>query len=140
MSRGMSHLEDSSDLVGSPYVRDAPLTDLAGDPVPTGGDDPHKIAMLGLTFDDVLLLPGETDLAPSDIDTTSRLTRELSVSIPLMSSAMDTVTESRMAVAMARQGGLGVPHVELDALENARKSGVVGIRGQRPRGDPLRLR
>jgi len=87
------------------------------DPAPL--DVPAKFAMLGLTFDDVLLLPGETDLVPSEIDTTSRLTRELSVAVPLLSSAMDTVTESRMAIAMARQGGLGVLHRNVSIDEQA---------------------
>ncbi len=74
---------------------------------------PEKFAALGLTYDDVLLLPGETDLAPTDIDMTTRLTREISIRVPLVSAAMDTVTESRMAIAMARQGGLGVLHRNL---------------------------
>ncbi len=80
---------------------------------------PEKFAKLGLTFDDVLLLPGPTDLVPSEIETTSRLTRELSVAVPLVSSAMDTVTEARMAIAMARQGGLGVLHRNLPIEEQA---------------------
>ncbi len=74
---------------------------------------------LGLTYDDVLLLPGYSDLAPSDIDTTSRLTREISLRVPLVSAAMDTVTESRMAIAMARQGGLGVLHRNLSIEDQA---------------------
>jgi IMP dehydrogenase len=80
---------------------------------------PAKFAPLGLTYDDVLLLPGHSDLAPDDIDTTTRLTREISIKAPLVSAAMDTVTESRMAIAMARQGGIGILHRNLSADEQA---------------------
>jgi IMP dehydrogenase len=80
---------------------------------------PDKFAPLGLTFDDVLLLPGETDVVPTELDTTTRLTRELTVAIPLISAAMDTVTEGRMAIAMARQGGLGVLHRNLSIADQA---------------------
>ena len=86
---------------------------------------PQKFATLALTFDDVLLLPGETDMLPSDIDTTTRLTRDLTVAVPLLSSAMDTVTESRMAIAMARQGGLGVLHRNLSIREQASQVDLV---------------
>jgi len=86
---------------------------------------PEKFATLGLTYDDVLLLPGETDVVPSDVDTTSRLTREISLRLPLVSSAMDTVTESRMAIAMARQGGLGVLHRNLSIVEQAEQADYV---------------
>ncbi len=72
---------------------------------------------IGLTYDDVMLLPGHTDVIPSEADTTSRLTKRISVAAPLISSAMDTVTETRMAIAMARQGGLGVLHRNL-AIED----------------------
>ncbi|GCE77015.1 IMP dehydrogenase [Cellulomonas biazotea] len=74
---------------------------------------------IGLTYDDVLLLPGETDVIPSQVDTTSRLTREISVRVPLLSAAMDTVTESRMAIAMARQGGVGILHRNLSIADQA---------------------
>ncbi len=80
---------------------------------------PDKFASLGLTYDDVLLLPGFSDLNPSEIDTTSRLTREINLRIPLISAAMDTVTESRMAIAMARQGGIGVLHRNLSLDDQA---------------------
>src|SRR5690242_6400463 len=86
---------------------------------------PDKFATLGLTYDDVLLLPGESDLAPSDIDTTSRLTREISLRVPLVSAAMDTVTESRMAIAMARQGGIGVLHRNLSLEDQAMQVDLV---------------
>jgi IMP dehydrogenase len=80
---------------------------------------PAKFARLGLTFDDVLLLPGDSAVHPNDIDTRARLTREIEVAVPLLSAAMDTVTESRMAIAMARQGGLGVLHRNLSIEDQA---------------------
>ena len=75
--------------------------------------------MLGLTFDDVLLLPAASDVIPSDVETSSRLTRSISLRVPLVSSAMDTVTEARMAIAMARAGGMGVLHRNLSIDEQA---------------------
>jgi IMP dehydrogenase len=80
---------------------------------------PEKFAPLGLTYDDVLLLPGETDVIPSEVDTSTRLTRGISLRTPLISSAMDTVTESRMAIAMARQGGIGILHRNLSIEDQA---------------------
>ena len=87
------------------------------DPLQSGF--PDKFAALGLTYDDVLLLPGETDVVPAEVDTRSRLTREITLAIPLVSAAMDTVTEARMAIAMARQGGLGVLHRNLSLEDQA---------------------
>lgn len=74
---------------------------------------------LGLTYDDVLLQPAETDVIPSEVDTTSRLTREISLKVPIVSAAMDTVTEARMAIAMARLGGMGVLHRNLSIADQA---------------------
>jgi IMP dehydrogenase len=81
--------------------------------------------MLGLTYDDVLLLPAASDVLPGDVDTTARLTRNLAVRIPLLSSAMDTVTEARMAVAMARQGGVGVLHRNLPVDDQVQQVDLV---------------
>ena len=77
------------------------------------------VAELGLTYDDVLLQPGETDVIPSEVDTTSRLTRGISLKVPIVSAAMDTVTEARMAIAMARIGGLGILHRNLSIEDQA---------------------
>ena len=85
----------------------------------TQAEAPGPFDYLGLTYDDVLLLPGETDVIPSEVDTTTRFTRELSLKLPVVSAAMDTVTESRMAIAMARQGGLGVLHRNLSMEDQA---------------------
>jgi IMP dehydrogenase len=74
---------------------------------------------LGLTFDDVLLRPGESDVLPSQADTRSRLTREIALNIPVISSAMDTVTEADMAIVMAQMGGLGVLHRNMEPEEQA---------------------
>ena len=90
-------------------------------PVATGGDDPGKVAMLGLTFDDVLLLPAASDVVPSGVDTSTQLTRGVRLRAPLVSAAMDTVTESRMAIAMARAGGMGVLHRNLSLTDQAQQ-------------------
>jgi IMP dehydrogenase len=80
---------------------------------------------LGLTFDDVLLQPAESDVVPSRVNTITRLTRNVELSIPLLSSAMDTVTEARMAIAMARQGGIGVLHRNLSLEDQAAQVDLV---------------
>ncbi len=81
--------------------------------------DDEKFGLLGLTYDDVLLLPAESDVIPSEVDTGTRLTRNITLRVPLVSSAMDTVTEARMAVAMARVGGAGVLHRNLSIADQA---------------------
>jgi IMP dehydrogenase len=73
----------------------------------------------GLTFDDVLLEPGASDVMPTQVDTTTRFTREISLNIPIVSAAMDTVTESRLAIAMAQSGGMGILHRNLTVEEQA---------------------
>ncbi|MBP3088672.1 IMP dehydrogenase [Corynebacterium sp. sy017] len=87
--------------------------------VSTGGDDPQKVALVGLTFDDVLLIPDASDVIPSEVTTKTQLTRNISLNIPIVSAAMDTVTESRMAIAMAREGGMGILHRNLSIDEQA---------------------
>ena len=78
-----------------------------------------KFAKEGLTFDDVLLVPAESDVLPRDVDVSTYLTKNIKLNIPLISSGMDTVTESKMAIAIAREGGLGVIHKNLTIEEQA---------------------
>jgi IMP dehydrogenase len=87
--------------------------------------DAVKFAPPALTFDDVLLLPAHSAIMPGEADTTARLSRRITLNIPLVSSAMDTVTEARMAVAMARQGGVGVLHRNLAIEDQAQQVDMV---------------
>jgi IMP dehydrogenase len=87
--------------------------------------DSARTVPLGLTFDDVLLQPGESDVVPSRVNTITKLTRNVALNIPLLSSAMDTVTEARMAIAMAREGGIGVLHRNLSAEDQATQVDLV---------------
>jgi IMP dehydrogenase len=87
--------------------------------------DAEKFAPPGLTFDDVLLLPAHSTVMPAEAETTARLTSNITLRIPLVSSAMDTVTEARMAVAMARQGGAGVLHRNMPIDEQAQQVDMV---------------
>ena len=73
----------------------------------------RKFAREGLTFDDVLLVPAESAVLPNEVSTATRLTRKISLEIPIVSAAMDTVTEGRLAIALAREGGLGILHRNL---------------------------
>ena len=85
----------------------------------------NPFAFEGLTYDDVLLLPGESNIVPSAVNTATQFTRNIRLNIPLLSSAMDTVTEARMAIAMARQGGIGVLHRNLSLERQAAEVDVV---------------
>jgi IMP dehydrogenase len=87
--------------------------------------DDAKFAPPALTFDDVLLLPAHSAVLPGEADTTARLTASITLRIPLLSSAMDTVTEARMAIAMARQGGVGVLHRNMSLEEQAQQVDMV---------------
>ncbi|NEA62273.1 IMP dehydrogenase [Streptomyces sp. SID12488] len=86
---------------------------------------PAKFATLGLTYDDVLLLPGASEVLPNAVDTSSLISRNVRVNIPLLSAAMDKVTESRMAIAMARQGGVGVLHRNLSIEDQVNQVDLV---------------
>jgi IMP dehydrogenase len=88
-------------------------------------DSDIKFAPVGLTFDDVLLLPAHSTVLPSEADTAARITRTITLRIPLVSASMDTVTEARMAIAMARQGGVGVLHRNMSVEEQAQQVDMV---------------
>jgi IMP dehydrogenase len=85
----------------------------------------EKVLMLGLTYDDVLLLPDASEVVPSEVSTKTHLTRNIALDVPLISSAMDTVTESKMAIAMARAGGIGIIHRNLAIADQVSHVGLV---------------
>ncbi|MGX1883450.1 IMP dehydrogenase [Streptomyces sp. NPDC055287] len=101
---------------------------------------PEKFAMLGLTYDDVLLLPGASDMAPDQIDTSSYISKNVRVNVPLLSAAMDKVTEARMAIAMARQGGVGVLHRNLSIADQANQVDLVKRSESGMVTDPITVR
>ena len=88
-------------------------------------DAASKFKGQGLTFDDVLLVPAESDVLPADIDLHTQLTRKIRLNIPLMSAAMDTVTEYRMAIAIAREGGIGIIHKNMSIGAQAEQVDMV---------------
>jgi IMP dehydrogenase len=83
--------------------------------------DSNKILEQGLTYDDVLLVPSFSEILPRDVSITSRFSRNIKVNVPISSAAMDTVTESRMAIAIAREGGIGVLHKNMTIDQQAEK-------------------
>jgi IMP dehydrogenase len=94
---------------------------------------------LALTFDDVLLLPAESDVLPKSVETATRLTRNISINVPIVSAAMDTVTEARMAIAMAANGGLGFIHKNLSVEEQAAEVHKVKKYESAVVGDPITI-
>ncbi|GAC1381202.1 MAG: IMP dehydrogenase [Ktedonobacteraceae bacterium] len=89
--------------------------------VHTSGTFDNKFAREGLTFDDVLIVPAASSVLPRDVSTQTRLTRTITINIPLISAAMDTVTEGKLAIALAREGGLGVIHRNLSIPDQAQE-------------------
>src|SRR3712207_5773986 len=105
-----------------------------------------KFGREGLTFDDVLLVPADSEVLPNDVSTATRLTRSIGLEIPLLSAAMDTVTEAGMAIALAREGGLGIVHrnlsiedqvAEVDKVKRSESGMIVEPVTLRP-DDPVR--
>ena len=86
-----------------------------------------------LTFDDVLIVPGYTEVLPDQTEVKARLTREITLNIPLLSAAMDTVTEARLAIALAREGGLGIVHrnLSIEAQAEEVEKEALGVRDDR---------
>lgn len=99
----------------------------------------EKIIFDGITFDDVLLIPRRSGVMPSEVDTTTRLTRTISLNIPLLSAPMDTVTESALAIALAQEGGLGIIHKNLSVEAQAREVAKVKRSANGVISDPLTL-
>src|SRR5687768_1310111 len=101
-----------------PFAGKIELREVSGQgPLPSERFDEPPV--LALTFDDVLLLPAKSEVHPNFVDTSSRLTRDIRLNIPVISAAMDTVTEARLAIAMAQQGGLGVIHKNMSIEQQA---------------------
>ena len=100
----------------SPFPGDGEGAAASGE-APHGNGYPPKFAKEGLTFDDVLLLPAESNVLPNEVSTAAHLTPKIQLSIPIVSAAMDTVTEAPLAIAMARQGGIGIVHRNLSVAE-----------------------
>src|SRR5687767_11674626 len=100
----------------------------------------HKIILDGITFDDVLLIPQRSDVTPDGVDTSTRLTRNIRLNIPLCSAPMDTVTESRLAIAIAQEGGIGIIHKNLSPEAQAREVRKVKRSENGLITDPITLR
>lgn len=84
-----------------------------------------KVAMDGLTFDDVLLIPAYSEVLPKEVELKTQFSRNITLNVPIVTAAMDTVTESAMAIAIAREGGIGVIHKNMTIEEQARQVAIV---------------
>ena len=100
-------------------------------------DDQKRFLQEGLTFDDVLLVPAASAVLPRDVDLTTQLTRRIRINIPLVSAGMDTVTEARMAIAIAREGGIGVIHKNMSSEAQAAEVDKVKRSGHGVITDPI---
>src|SRR5579883_2063101 len=104
-------------MAGHFFKEDAAIMSLARTP----GSFEDKFAKEGLTFDDVLIIPAASAVLPRDVSTRTRLTRSIDLNIPIVSAAMDTVTEARLAIGLAREGGIGVVHSNLSIEDQAQE-------------------
>ena len=93
----------------------------------------------GITFDDVLMVPQKSDVVPSEVDTASKFSRNIAINIPIASAAMDTVTEGRLAIALAEQGGIGIIHKNLPPLLQAKEVEDVKRSANGIIADPVKL-
>src|SRR3954452_7195475 len=94
-------------------------------PLPKEPAMQDRIGYQGITFDDVLLEPGYSDVLPRDVDVRTRLTRSIHLNLPILSSPMDTVTESDLAIALAQEGGIGIIHKNLSIQQQTREGDKV---------------
>ena len=101
-------------------------------PGPPTAPEPVRIVEEALPFDDVLLQPAFSEVLPRDVDLATRLTTDIDVQLPLVSAAMDTVTEARLAIAIAQEGGLGVVHKNMSAQLQAERGERAFFPGWRP--------
>src|SRR5688572_29351839 len=105
-----------------------------------GNAGPMRIVQEALTFDDVLLVPAYSDVLPREVDLSTRLTRGIRLNLPFVSAAMDTVTEARLAITIAQEGGIGIVHKNMTAADQAREVGRVKKHESGVIKDPITVR